>query len=143
MVRVGINVPIVTKVASPLLAEREKTYQLEHILAWLHKSDYCGYEIEFIDDADSPIDSVASAMMRRNRPPSSLEDVQLFWNSVLQCQKGERLNNKAETAVVTFGGQTLANLRPVFRVPGRYADDAIVWVGENHTELRSTRGLAR
>jgi len=130
MVRVGINVPIVTKFAQPLLAEREKTYQLEHILAWLHKSDYCGYEIGFIDDADSPIDSVASAMIRRNRPPSSLEDVQLFWNSVLQCQRGERLNNKREIAIVTFGGQTLANLRPVFQVPGRYADDATVWVGE-------------
>jgi hypothetical protein len=130
MVRVEINVPLVTKAASPLLAEREKTYQLENVLAWLHKSDYCSYEVAFVDGADSPIDSVASAMMRRNRPPSSLEDVQLFWNSVLQCQRGGHGNNNTETAIVTFGGQTLANLRPVFRVPGRYADDATVWVSE-------------
>jgi hypothetical protein len=131
MVRVGINVPIVTKGASPLLAEREKTYQLEDALAWLHKSDYCGYKVGFIDDAGSPIDSLASSMSRKNRPPSSLEDVQLFWNSVLQCQKGEHHNSQGEIATITFGGATLANSRPVFRVPGRYAGEATVWVSDH------------
>jgi hypothetical protein len=128
MVRVGINVPIVTSVAHPLLAERERTYQLEHVLAWLHSSDYCGYEIGFVDDAGSPVDSVESAITRRNRPPAGLGDVQLFWNTVLQCQKGERSDGKAQTAMVTFGGQTLASARPVFEVGGRYAGDATVWI---------------
>ena len=50
MVRAGIEVPIVTRVASPLLAERERTYQLENILAWLHSSEYCGYEINFVEN---------------------------------------------------------------------------------------------
>jgi hypothetical protein len=128
MVRAGINVPIVTKAAAPLLAERERTYQLEHILAWLHNSDYCGYEVAFAENAGSPLDSIENAITRRNRPPAALEDVQLFWNSVLQCQRGERPNTKAETAVVTFGGSALANSRPVFQIPGRYSGDATVWV---------------
>jgi hypothetical protein len=131
MVRIGVNVPIVTKGASPFLAEREKTYQLEDALAWLHKSDYCGYQIGFIDDAGSPIDSLASSMSRQNRPPSSLEDVQLFWNSVLRCQKSERPKNQGEVATVTFGGITLANSEAVFRVPGRYAGEATVWVRDH------------
>jgi len=131
MVRVGIEVPIVTRVASPLLTERERTYQLESILSWLHNSDYCGYEIAFVEKADNPIDSVESAITRRNRPPASLGDVQLFWKSVLQCRKRERPENKAGTAFVTFGGPALANSRPVFQVGGRYAGDATVWIGES------------
>lgn len=129
MVRVGFEVPIVTRVARPLLTERERTYQLENILAWLHNSDYCGYEIAFYEKADNPIDSVESAITRRNRPPASLGDVQLFWKTVLQCRKAEHPSNKARTAIVTFGGPALANSRPVFEVAGRYAGNATVWIG--------------
>ena len=128
MVRVGIYVPIVTRVAGPLLAERERTYQLENVLAWLHNSEYCGYQVAFAENAGNPIDSVDSAITRRNRPPAGFEDVQLFWNSVLQCQKSERPDNKRETATVTFGGSALADSKPVFQIPGRYSGDATVWV---------------
>jgi hypothetical protein len=131
MARAGIEVPIVTRVARPLLAERERTYQLENILAWLHNSGYCGYEIGFVEHADNPIDSVESAITRRNRPPASLEDVQFFWRTVLQCRKAERPNNKRGTAIVTFGGPALADSRPVFEVGGRYAGDATVWIGDS------------
>lgn len=128
MIRVGIQVPIVTKVASPLLTERERTYQLESILAWLRDSDYCGYEIAFAEDAGNPIDSVESAITRRNRPPAGLKDVRHFWDTVLQCQKSGYSDDKAETAIVTFGGPTLTDLNPVFKVKGRYSGDATVWI---------------
>ncbi|MGA8223968.1 MAG: hypothetical protein WB780_20130 [Candidatus Acidiferrales bacterium] len=131
MVRAGIQVPVVTRVASPLLTERERTYQLESILAWLHNSGYCGYEIAFVENAGSPIDSVESAVTRRNRPPAALKDVQHFWNTVLQCQKAERQDDKTETAIVTFGGSTLADSRPVFEVKGRYAGEATVWIRDS------------
>jgi hypothetical protein len=131
MVRVGIEVPIVTRVASPLLTEREKTYQLESILAWLHKSDYCDYEIAFAENSGSPIDSVESVIARRNRPPAWIQDVQLFWKTVLQCRKGEPPKNKAGTAIVTFGGPSLADSSPVFKVAGRYAGDATVWIRDS------------
>ena len=129
MVRLGIEVPIVTKAASPLLTERERTYQLENVLAWLHTSDYCGYEIAFVEDSGSPVASVESAITRRNRPPAPIGDVELYWNRVLQCHSGGRLNNQSGTAVVTFGGPQLAGLNPVFQVEGRYAGDATVWIG--------------
>ena len=129
MVRAGIEVPIVTRVANPLLAERERTYQLESILAWLHNSDYCGYEINFVENADNPIDSVESAIIRRHRPPASLADIQFFWRTVLQCRTAEGTNNKRGTATVTFGGPTLADSRPIFEVAGRYGGTAAVWIG--------------
>lgn len=131
MVRAGIEVPIVTRVANPLLAERERTYQLENILTRLHNSDYCGYEIAFAENAGSPVDSVESAITRRNRPPAALEDVRLFWKIVLQCREAERPKNKTGTAIVTFGGQALTGLSPIFKVKGRYAGDATVWIRDS------------
>jgi hypothetical protein len=131
MVRVGIDVPIVTRVASPLLTERERTYQLESVLAWLHHSDYCGYEIAFAEDAGSPIDSVGNVITRRNRPPAALEDVQLFWDTALQCHEGQRAGNKAGTAIVTFGKSALRDSSVVFTVGGRYAGDATVWIRDS------------
>ncbi len=131
MVRMGFEVSMVTKVASPLLTERERTYQLESILSWLHNSDYCSYEIAFAENAGSPIQSVESAITRRNRPPAALEDVQLFWKTVLQCQKAEHPKNQPRTAIVTFGGPALAASSPVFEVKGRYAGDATVWIRDS------------
>jgi hypothetical protein len=130
MVRLGYEVPMVASVARPLLTERERTYQLENILAWLHNSDYCGYDIAFAQNAGSPIDSVESAITRRNRPPAALANVRLFWNTVLQCHRDARSSNKPGTAIVTFGGPALADSRPVFEVGARYAGDATVWVGD-------------
>src|SRR5207244_91321 len=121
MVRTGIEIPIVGRAASPLFTERERTYQLENILVWLHKSDYCGYEIAFAERAGNPADSVESAITRRNRPPAALEDVQAFWKTVLQCHKGEHSDYNNETAIVTFGGSVLAGLKPVFELKGQYA----------------------
>jgi hypothetical protein len=130
MVRAGVNVPIITRLASPLLTERERTFQLETILAWLRSSGYCGFEISFVENAGSPIDSVENVISRRNRPPAGLKEVRLFWNTVLRCRKSEP-GNEAKTAVVTFGGPELTDLNPVFKVEGRYAGDATVWVRDS------------
>ena len=128
MVRAGINVPIVTKVASPLLTERERTYQLETILAWLHNSEYCRYRIAFAANAGSPIDSIDNVITRRNRPPTGLEDITKFWNTVLSCRNADRTNNKRATALVTFGEPAWPDLTQVFKVSGKYAGEAAVWV---------------
>jgi hypothetical protein len=131
VIRLGIRVPIVTKLATPLLAEREKTYQLENVLAWLHNSDYCGDEIGFAQNAGSPVEDVKSAISRQNRPPAGIHDVQFFWNTSLRCHKSERLNDEDQTAIVTFGGPPLAGSSRVFKIDGKYAEDATVWVSNS------------
>jgi hypothetical protein len=127
LVRAGVEVPIITKVATPLLAERERTYQLEKMLAWLHSSDFCSYDIAFSEHAGSPIDSVESAITRRNRPPAAIGDVDLFWKSVLQCQN-QQADGGRRTAILTFGGPSLEGASPVFSVTSRHAGDATVWI---------------
>lgn len=140
LVRAGINVPVVTRVAMPLLAERERTYQMENILAWLRHSDYCSYDIGFVDNADNPIKSVESALTRRYRPPAVLDDVRLFWKTVLRCGQSDQSNGKEGIAMVTFGGQPLPELTPVFEVKGKYAGRARIWIGSSpkRQELLST-----
>jgi hypothetical protein len=131
MVRAGIHVPVLTRVATPLLAEREKTYQLEGILTRLHNSDYCGYEVAFVENAGSPVEDPDSAINRRGRPPAALPDVQLFWQNVLRCPGANTLQKKTGTAFVTFGGQQLANADSHFKVAGKYAGDAAVWIEDS------------
>jgi hypothetical protein len=128
MVRFGMRVPVVTRVASPLLTERERTYQLENVLAWFHNSDYCGYEIAFAKNAGSPSESVENVITRQNRPPAALVDVRYFWDNVLQCHNVRGPRDQSGTVVVTFGESSLAGASPIYDVPGRYAGDAIVWV---------------
>jgi hypothetical protein len=130
LVRSGVKVPIVTRVASPLLTERERTYQLETVLAWLHNSEYCRYSVAFAANAGSPIDSIDNVITRRNRPPADLDDVTKFWNTVLSCRSSDRTNDKRATALVTFGEAGAPNLIQVFKVEGRYAGAAEVWISD-------------
>jgi hypothetical protein len=131
IVRTRVNVPVVTRLATPLLAERERTYQLEDALYWLHKSNYCSYQVEFAENAGSPVESVESALSRRNRPPASLGDVQLFWTTVLQCRQDASDMTGPGTVVVTFGGQSLSALKPVYKLEGKYAGETTVWVSKS------------
>jgi hypothetical protein len=131
--RAGVDVPVVSKVVNPLLAERERTYQLENALAWLHRSNYCSYEIDFTEKAGSPVDSLDNVITRRNRPPSSLEDVRTFWNGTLRCRGSESSRDQSGTAIVTFGDpQQIADASSVLVIKGKYAGDAIVWVQKAH-----------
>jgi hypothetical protein len=100
-------------------------------LAWLHNSDYCDDEISFAEDAGDPIEGVESAITRKNRPPSWIGDVRLFWNTNLRCQVAGHHDNKSNMAVVTFGGPSVPDSRPVFKIAGKHTDDAVVWVTDS------------
>jgi hypothetical protein len=125
-VRAGMQVPVLTSVANPLLAERERTYQLERILSWLHNSPYCDCDIAFVRNGGNPADAVEEALNRRNRPPASLPDVRDYWNAIMRCQKAASLGER--TVVVTFGQEQAPASTALIRVPGRYAGEATAWI---------------
>jgi hypothetical protein len=127
LTRAGVDVPGLTSVARPLLAERERTFQLESVLAWLQRSEYCAYPVGFIEEAGNPIESVESALSRQFRPPASVTDVRLFWDTTLRCRDSTR-PTRQETAIVTFGGSTLRGATSVFQVDGRYGGRATIWI---------------
>lgn len=124
-VRSGTDLPVMTGLARPLLAERERTYQLEQMLAWLRDSPYCGRSLEFTESAGNPVDSVSSAIVRRHRPPASSEDVLHFWNRVLRCADGP--DSESRPLLLTFGDVAPASMRPLLAVPGRHAGAATIW----------------
>ena len=125
VMRTGAELPVLSRVASPLLAERERTYQLEQALEWLRESRYCSSSIAFVQESGSPVDSIENAVNRQNRPPAAIQDVRFFWDTVLRC----RPQDDRTTAIVTFGGPAVAGGAPVYQLAGTHAEDATVWIG--------------
>lgn len=134
ILRAGVTIPGLTRAATPLLQERERTYQLEQALEWLHQSKYCSYGLDFADKSGSPIDSVENVITRRYRPPAGIEDVQMFWNDVLRCGGGARTSERSNQVIVTFRGPEMNGYEPVFTVKGKYAGDATVWIEATNGE---------
>ncbi len=126
--RGGTTVPWLTPLSTPLLAERERTYQMEEALDRLSRTKQCGAEIYFADEAGSPVSSVESALDRRHRPPAWIGDVRLFWKKSLGCG-GSRPDEDAPSLILTFGDQTVPDAKRVFAVPGRYAGAVSAWIG--------------
>lgn len=139
MVRAGMRVPVVTKAATPLLMERERTYQMENMLAWLHNSQYCGYDIALAVQSDNPIDSVESAITRRNRPPASLVDIQHLWNGVLRCNRANPGEREPGAVTITFGGPALPQSSPVYSIPSTVAGPATAWIKAKSQASASVR----
>jgi hypothetical protein len=79
--------------------------------------------------AGSPIDSVEDAVQRINRPPSAIEDVNLFWNRMLRCRDVDS-DHKGGTVIMTFGGPVIPEAKTVFEAEGRYGGDAKIWARE-------------
>jgi hypothetical protein len=41
----GVHLPIISRLANPLLAEKEKTFQMEDIIRWMMTSDFREYRL--------------------------------------------------------------------------------------------------
>lgn len=118
--RFGAPVPGVAAVARPLLAEGERTRQLEEVARTLMASPWRSHPARFLAPALNPTETDATD--RRFRPPT--EDAHL--TTWLDWMRGGPAT-AADTLVLTFGGQPAPGLTEVLRVRGRYAGDALVW----------------
>jgi len=116
--RLGVRVPVVSRLAQPLMAEREKTYQMASILGWLEHSPYRDRYISFDRPAVATRLNYKQTIDRRNTAPTSeyYLDYYLGW---LRHDSGKPNPNRR--LVVTFGDSTLDGAKLVYSVPGRYA----------------------
>ncbi|HUV03481.1 MAG TPA: hypothetical protein VMX94_00055 [Armatimonadota bacterium] len=124
--RTGLQLPVLSKLAYPLLAEKEKTFQLASIIDWMMSSGYRGYGIDFQRFAGGPSETPENAINRTHRPPTRATDLSPYLNVL---RHGEP--NPGDKLVVCFGSETVGNAREVYRVKGRYAGDAIVFLPTN------------
>lgn len=121
--RLGLSIPLLTAAASPVMAEREKTFQLERILAWIESSPQRGATVYLKHSAEHPGTDPSAALNRTNRAPTT--DVALVdYLTWLVPGPGEA----AKYLLVTFGGESLPHSIPLYRVTSRHAGTASVWL---------------
>ena len=116
VLRQGVRVPFLSQLVTPMIAEREKTIQLEEIIQWALTSDHRNDELVFAQDALNPSDA-ADAIDRRHRPPTSQEYLDAYLDSI----RGENVNEVAHKGRLTirfgdvatsFPGALYVNDRP-------------------------------
>jgi hypothetical protein len=119
-VRIGVEVPIVSRAARPLMAEREKTAQLEAVIDWMLASEYRGWSL-VLERSANPADDRGDAVNRRWRPPT----YQSYLDAYLASRQAVGAN--PSTLVVTFGTHEQPGMTLVKTVPGRFAGAAMVF----------------
>jgi hypothetical protein len=118
-VRTGWPLPALSRVAAPLLAEGERTRQLEVLVDRVMQSDWRASAAKFVRPAQSPAE--ADALDRRFRPPTDDHHLATW----LDWRRGGP-PTAADTLVFGFGGDTLPGMDTLFTARGRYAGDALV-----------------
>jgi hypothetical protein len=119
-VRMGVEVPIASRVARPLMSEREKSRQLEAVIDWMLASEYRQWHLALERNAN-PVDVEREPIDRRSRPPTYQEYLDAYLNSRRDADAGQ------PTLVVTFGDREKAGLTLVKTVPGQFAGAAKVF----------------
>ena len=136
-VRIGLEVPIVARAARPLMAEREKTMQLEAIVDWMLTSEYRDWSL-LLEGNANPADGRREAVDRKWRPPT----YQSYLDAYLASRQAARTAPSA--LVVTFGTHEQPGRTLVQTVPGRFAGAAMVFKeSEFPVNHRSTREPAK
>jgi hypothetical protein len=123
ILRQGYEIPVISKVSRPLLAEKEKTYQLETIIKWILNSDYNDYKIVLMHNP-----SLATMRDRNYRPPTNQEYLDPYLAS-FQTNYRES-DRKEKRLVLTFGNEEIKPGEIIFSVKGKYSGEARVYKPE-------------
>ncbi|MBU0579645.1 MAG: hypothetical protein KKA19_00570, partial [Candidatus Margulisbacteria bacterium] len=108
----------------PLLAEKEKTYQLEEIITWLMQSEYKEYNINFVSEY-----SEKSKLKNRNRSSQRFPTTNHYLNNYLssiRTANAKQENNKL--LFVCFSNCLIENAELIYSVKGIYAGKASVFI---------------
>lgn len=123
--RYGVDLPMISELTNPILAEKEKTFQLENIINWLMKPGYSEYRLILNQNASAPTES-DNAIDRTHRPPTQQCYLNPYIDSLRPLQHEE--NNSKNKLIVCFGNEEIKNAEVAYVVEGRYAGDAIVYL---------------
>lgn len=121
VIKSGAHVPAISRLVNPILAEKEKTLQLERIIRWHKVSTFSSERLAFVDRAEDPVTS-RNAIDRKYRPPTSQEYLDAF---LLASVPGDV--NQSSALMITFGGRQIHGRELVYNVPGCWNDSAMVW----------------
>ena len=119
--RLGISVPGASALARPLLAERERTVQLETLVDRVLRSPWRDRPIRLYRAANPPV-GAENAVDRIHRPPTQ----DLFLQDYVRHRRGHDAS-PGDTLWVTFGGDRVPGAVAVLAVRGRFAGEAAVY----------------
>ena len=110
----NIKIPVVSKLANPLLAVKERTHQLERVLEWVSQSEYKSYNI-----------TIAGNSSTRSIPTSN-ENLSFYLNSLRRSVV--RSDDLIKSLIICFGECERENLQVVYAEKGKKTSDAIVYL---------------
>jgi hypothetical protein len=128
LLRVGVDLPVATHLAQPLIAEQEKTFQMEQIARWLASSEYSGYEPRFVRAVRNPKDA-SDSVDRTFRPPTTDEDLAMYMRALRGSSAPPPAKDKI--VLVGFGGDTMPPGAVLLTVPSAHAGVARVVLPES------------
>ena len=104
LLRAGLSIPVVSPIVRPLLAEKEKTFQMEAIVAWMTSSEYATATPMLVREQVNPKDADDS-IKRNHRPPTSQEYLNLYLRSKRPPVPADGTTRRA--IWIGFGGETM------------------------------------
>lgn len=122
LARTGVRMPVLTKLVNPVLAEREKTLQLERIITWWRTSSYSRDRLVLCQKAQNPAES-ADAVNREHRPPT----YQIYLDEYADSLRPTRAGDWGGELLLCFGAQEIVDGMPLFTVPGKFSGRASVY----------------
>lgn len=101
LVRLDVSVPGISRLAAPILAEKERTYQMEEMARWLVASPYRDHEPVFLRSSLNPR-AATDVVDRRFRPPTNQEYLSKYMRMV---RGGEAAPERV--VFIGFGGEDM------------------------------------
>jgi hypothetical protein len=124
LLKTGVNVPLIAKALNPILAEQEKTHQLESIMAWKKSaSAYATYRLQLYDESKTPSAS-GNAVDRQHRPPTQQRYLTRYYDAV-QPTPSAVIRPALQ---VTFGGKPLNGRQLLYEIKGKWSGSAYVYL---------------
>jgi hypothetical protein len=121
--RAGVHVPVVSTIAHPVLAESERTHQMEELLRQFLASPWRDRPVLLENGAPSPTEA-EGALDRQHRPPTQ----QICLDAFLLKRRGPPRAGAPPVILSFGGGARVSNAEKVLTVPGRYAGEATAHV---------------
>lgn len=126
--RLGVHLPVISELTNPILAEKEKTFQLETIVNWVIKSRYNEYKLTLNQSAPIPREA-DNVINRLHRPPTQQSCLKPYINSLRPRHHKDR--NDKSRLIVCFGDEKIDNAEVIYVVRGKFAGNAIVYLPQD------------
>ena len=122
LLRTGVTVPGVSRLAAPIIAEKEKTYQLEEIARWLAASPYRDHEPVFLRSSSNPR-GATDIVDRRFRTPTNQEYLSKYMRMI---RRGEAAQGRV--VYLGFGGEDMPGATRILELNSQYGGSASVYL---------------